>query len=245
MMRFASPLLAAILGVAASATGAVAQATIPTGAPAAAFPNPDRPVAEIISPVWADERQRDGVDEVGQLARLLAIGPGMRVADLGAGSGYHTVRLSRIVGPTGRIYAEDVIQSYLAELGARVATERLENVTVVAGEAHDPCLQPASVDVAILVHMYHEISQPFAFLYNLVPALRSGARIGIVDLDRRTENHGTPPRLLRCELEAVGYRQTGFHRLKGGLGYLAIFEPPSLEARPQPASVKPCSSGRR
>ncbi len=88
--------------------------------------------------------------------------------------------------------------------------------------------------------MYHEIGQPFAFLHNLVPVLKPGARIGIVDLDRATWEHGTPRDLLRCELAAVGYEQTGFHPLTGDIGYLAIFRAPSEAERPPPDAIKPC-----
>ena len=73
------------------------------GAAANAFPAPDRPIAEIISPIWATEKERDAVDESSQIIRALGITPGMRVADLGAGSGYHTLRLSRALGPNGRV----------------------------------------------------------------------------------------------------------------------------------------------
>ena len=212
----------------------------PAGAPASAFPAPSRPIAEIVSPIWADEKSRDAIDEAGQIASPLAVRPGMTVADLGAGSGYHTVRFSKLVCPEGGILAQDVTPSYLADLARRVQKEGLRNVTLALGEPHDPRLPPASTDVAILVHMYHEIGQPFAFLHNLVPALRPGARVGIVDLDRPTWQHGTPPDLLRCEVEAVGYRQVDFAPLKGDLGYLAIFEPPAPEARVDPASIKPC-----
>jgi FkbM family methyltransferase len=212
----------------------------PAGAPASAFPPPSRPIAEIVSPIWANEKSRDAIDEAGQLATRLAVRPGMTVADIGAGSGYHTVRFSRLVGPQGRVLAQDVTPNYLADLARRVRKEGLGNVTVALGEPHDPRLPPASTDVAILVHMYHEIAQPFAFLHNLVPALRPGARVGIVDLDRPTWQHGTPPDLLRCEVEAVGYRQVAFAPLKGDLGYLAIFEPPSPEVRVAPSSIKAC-----
>lgn len=212
----------------------------PPGAPADAFPKPSRPVAEIVSPIWASEKQRDAVDEAGQVVAALGLRPGMSVADLGAGSGYHTVRLSKVVGPQGRILAQDVTPSYLEGLAKRVRAEGLANVTLALGEPHDPRLPPASVDVAILVHMYHEIEQPFAFLHNLVPALRPGARVGIVDLARPTWEHGTPPDLLRCELQAAGYREAGFTQLKGNLGYLAVFEPPAEAARPDPASIRPC-----
>ena len=80
------------------------------------------------------------------------------------------------------------------------------------GEPHDPRLPAGSVDIAILVHMYHEIAQPYALLYNLLPALKRDARVGIVDAFAPTSKHGTPPSLLRCELAAIGYREIGFNK---------------------------------
>ena len=93
----------------------------------------------------------------------------------------------------------------------------LQNVAIALGEPHDPRLPADSLDIAILVHMYHEIAQPYALLYNLVPALKPDARVGIVDAVAPTAEHGTPPSLLRCELQAVGYREIGFERLTGVL----------------------------
>jgi SAM-dependent methyltransferase len=212
----------------------------PPGAPASAFPAPDRPIAEIISPIWATEAERDAVDESGQIIRGLGLTPDMSVADVGAGSGYHTVRLARALRPNGRVFAQDVMPNYLADLQKRVRDEGLQNVTLGLGDPHDPRLPPASVDAAILVHMYHEVAQPFAFLYNLVPALRAGARVGIVDLDKPTWEHGTPRNLLRCELAAVGYEQIGLSELTGKIGYLAIFRPPTEAQRPPPQAIKPC-----
>src|ERR671912_30282 len=101
----------------------------PPGAPASAFPAPDRPVAEIISPIWATEEQRDAVDESGQIIRLLELKPGMSVADVGAGSGYHTVRLARALGPNGRVLAQDITPNYLADLQERIRKEGLQNVS--------------------------------------------------------------------------------------------------------------------
>jgi SAM-dependent methyltransferase len=212
----------------------------PPGAPASAFPKPDRPVAEIISPIWATEKERDAVKEADQLIAGLDLKPGMSVADLGAGSGYHTVRLARALGPDGRVFAQDVMPKYLADLQKRVRKEGLQNITLVRGEPHDPRLPAGSVDVAILVHMYHEIAQPFAFLYNLVPALKPGARVGIVDLDRPIGEHGTRPDLLRCELAAVGYEEVSFTKLTGDIGYLAVFRLPAEAARTPPGQIKVC-----
>lgn len=213
-----------------------------SGAPATAFPKPDRPVADIVSPIWKDERKRDDAGEPRQLVRLLGIKSGMTVADLGAGSGYYVVRLSPIVGPKGRVIAEDVMPEYLQVLRKRVRDLGLHNVTVTLGEPHDPALRTGSVDIAILVHMYHEVTQPYGMLYNLVPALKSDARVGIVDAFAPTSEHGTPPSLLRCELAAVGYREVSFDRLKGSDTYLAIFAPPSVASRTRPEAIVACKA---
>src|SRR5499426_605424 len=186
-----------VFAVAFTISGAARDCIAQSGAPAAAFPKPDRPVADIVSPIWHDEKERDDAGEPGQLVRLLGIKAGMTVADLGAGSGYYVVRLSPIVGSSGRIIAEDVVPEYLQGLRKRVRDLGLQNVTVTLGEPHDPRLPTGSVDVAILVHMYHEITQPYGLLYNLVPALRPDARVGIVDAYGPTSGHGTPPELLR------------------------------------------------
>jgi SAM-dependent methyltransferase len=212
----------------------------PAGVPASAFPKFDRPVANIISPIWRTEEERDAADEVAQVVRWLGIGPTMTIADIGAGSGYYTVRLSPIVGPNGRVIAEDVRADYLQGLRQRVRDLGLKNVMIGLGEPHDPRLPSGSIDVAILVHAYHEIAQPYALLYNLAPALKSGGRVGIVDATKGTLEHGTPPTLLRCELAAVGYQEISFHPLSGSDTYLAIFATPSLSGRPAPESITVC-----
>jgi SAM-dependent methyltransferase len=212
------------------------------GVPARAFPKPDRPVAGIVSPIWHDEKERDDADEPSQLVRLLGIKSGMTVADIGAGSGYYVIRLSPIVGPNGRIIAEDIVPEYLQGLRKRVRDLGLQNVAITRGEPHDPRLPAGSVDAAILVHMYHEIAQPYALLYNLVLALKPDARVGIVDAFAPTSKHGTPPSLLRCELAAVGYREISFNRLKGSDAYLAIFAPPSVASRKRPEAIVACKA---
>src|SRR6266545_3620440 len=128
------------------------------------FPAPDRPVAGIISPEYSDEKTRDAHGEAERVMNLLGIKPGQRVADIGAGLGYYTVRVARRLGP--------------------------------------------------------------------------GARVGIIDMDRPTQRHGTPPALLHCELTALGYRQLSFMLLAPADGYLAVFAPP--ETLPLPSAIKPC-----
>jgi SAM-dependent methyltransferase len=220
--------------------GAPRDALAQSGAPASAFAKPDRPVADIVSPIWHDEKERDAAGEPGQLVRRLDLRSGMTVADIGAGSGYYVVRLSPIVSSSGRILAEDVKSEYLQTLRMRVRNLGLRNVTIISGEPHDSKLPADSADVAILVHMYHEIAQPYGLMYNLVPALKTGARVGIVDAFAPTSKHGTPPDLLRCELAALGYREISIDRMTGSDAYLAIFAPPSVTSRTRPQALVAC-----
>lgn len=212
----------------------------PPGVPAKEFPPPQRKVAQIVSSSRASEEHRDSLNEAGEIARILELKPGMTVGDIGAGSGYHTVRLSPLVGPIGSVIAEDVTRDYLVKLARRTESLKLTNVRFALGEPHDPRLPASSLDTAILVHMYHELAQPYAFLYNLAPALKPGAQVGIVDLDRPTSEHGTPIELLRCELSAVGFREIATHQLAGDGGYLAVFSPPEPASRKSPRDIVAC-----
>lgn len=235
-MRLAGLVLLASLAV--SAAFAQALPLGPPGLPATRFPAPARPVAGIVSDRWATEDQRERAGEAARVMDFLHVQPGMTVADIGAGSGYYVARLSPRVGPSGRVLAQDVVPSHVAELQRRVAKERLTNVTVGLGDPHDPRLPPRSVDLALLVHMYHEIEQPFGLMVNLLPALRPGARVAIVDTTRPTQYHGTPPALLDCELAAVGYRRVATLPMENGAEYVAVFEPPARA--PVPESIRPC-----
>jgi hypothetical protein len=203
------------------------------------FPAPDRPVARIVSPAYSDEATRDARGEAERVMDRLAIRAGTRVADIGTGDGYYTVRLARRLGSSATLYATDVEAKYLEGLQSRLAREGIQGVTVILGAPRDPRLPPGSIDVAILAHMYHEIENPYEFLYRLRPALALNARVAIVDVDKPTQDHGTPPALLRCELGAVGYREVEVHPLAPADGYLAIFAPP--DALPLPASITPCT----
>jgi ubiquinone/menaquinone biosynthesis C-methylase UbiE len=195
-----------------------------------------RPVADIVAPRWSAEDDRDDAGEFARVVALAKVRPGQQVADIGAGDGYYVSRLSPLVGPRGRVFGQDIIPDYLALLHRRVRREGMANVQVVQGDAHDPRLPAASVDVAFMIHMYHEIEQPFALLWNLATALRPGGRLVILDLDRPTYGHGTPRSLLRCELAAVGYRQLSF-TTTAPAEYVAIFVAPDSATRPAPDAI--------
>ena len=227
--------------------GALAAACLLAGAAPAtrapSFPRVDRPVAPIITPAYSSEAERDRHGEAERVLSRLGVGPGMRVADVGAGDGYYTVRLVPRVGDTGAVYAQDVERRYLDRLAERLAREGIKGVTLVHGTPADPKLPERSVDLAILSHVYHEIAHPYEFLYHLHRALRPGGRVAVIDNDKPTESHGTPPALLRCELENVGYRQVDLLWLAPADGYLAVFTAPA--AAPAPDAITPCRPPRQ
>lgn len=201
------------------------------------FPAPARPVAKIVSPRWSDEPTRDGSNEANEVMDRAGITPGMTVADIGAGEGYYTIRLSKRVGEKGRVLAEDVTPGTRDGLAERVARDGLDNVSVKLGYPDNPRL-PENFDRVFMIHMYHEIASPYAFLWHLRPSVKPGGRVIVVDADRPTNQHGTPPALLKCELAAVGYRQVDFHTMPSAGGYLAAFEPDG--PRPEPGAIKAC-----
>jgi protein-L-isoaspartate O-methyltransferase len=202
------------------------------------FPEPQRPVAPIVSSRYLNEDARDSVGEAERVMDLAEIREGMYVADIGAGEGYYTVRLSPLVGERGRVLAQDVVPDTIHELARRVHRERLDNVALKLGQANNPLLPEASFDRVLMIHMYHEIPRPAEFLWNLRGAFKRGGRVVVVDADRPTARHGTPQRLLVCEFNAVGYELTRFERLDEE-SYFAQFEPRG--PRPAPQDIPPCS----
>lgn len=205
---------------------------------ARAFPLPDRPVSKTGATTFSSEVQREEVHEAEVIMDLAKIAPGMSIADLGAGDGYYTTRLAQRVGRRGRVLAEDINPAANERLGARIMREGIENVSITLGAPDDPRLPPASFDRILLVHMYHEVTEPYAFLWRLRPALRPGGRVIVVDVDRPADSHGIAPALLFCEFASVGLRLTEFVRKPELQGYYAQFE--AAGVRPDPADIKPC-----
>nr|WP_276588875.1 MULTISPECIES: methyltransferase domain-containing protein [unclassified Sphingomonas] len=205
------------------------------------FPAADRPVAGIVSSRWSTEEDRDRLNEAREVMDKGGVARGMTVADIGAGEGYYTIRLAARVGKTGRVLAEDIFPAVRDTLAERAARERLDTVSVRLGEPDDPKLPPASFDRVLMVHMYHEIAQPYAFLWHLRPSLKPDGLVVVVDADRPTQNHGTPPALLKCEFAAVGYAEVAMKDMPSAGGYLATFR--AVGPRPAPAAIKACRLG--
>ncbi|WP_240311017.1 class I SAM-dependent methyltransferase [Altererythrobacter sp. ZODW24] len=206
------------------------------------FPQPDRPVSDLGSNQFSTEDKRDSVGEAQKVMDLAEITPGMTVADIGAGEGYYTVRLAERVGTDGRVLAQDIDREALQRLGNRVERERLDNVSIKPGDADDPRLPEDSFDRVFLVHMYHEVSEPYAFLWRLWPALRDGGQVIVVDMDRPTDQHGIPPDLLTCEFKRVGFDLVTFKDAPELAGYYAQFK--AAATRPEPGDIETCRGKR-
>lgn len=202
------------------------------------FPRPFRPVSELSSNAFSTEEQRDDRNEANKVMDLANIVPGMTVADIGAGDGYYTVRLAERVGARGRVLAQDIDRGALDRLAQRVLRERLDNVSVRLGTPDDPKLPANSFDRVFMVHMYHEIQEPYAFLWNMRPALRKEGQVIVVDVDRPTDEHGIPPQLLFCEFAAVGFELVEFVSKPELAGYYAQFK--AVGDRPEPSEIVPC-----
>lgn len=204
------------------------------------FPLPDRPVTELASTEFSNETARDERGEAQKVMDLADIRDGMTVADIGAGEGYYTVRLAERVGEAGRVTAQDIDRDALERLARRVERERLENIFIKPGAVDDPRLPVDSFDRVFLVHMYHEVGEPYAFLWRLWPALAEGGQVIVVAADRPTNEEGIPPALLFCEFQAVGYNLVEFLEKPDIKGYFARFE--RGNTRTEPGNIGTCSN---
>lgn len=226
-----------LLAALSACKGGAGDAERPVGA--REFPKAVRPVSAATRNEFSNEDQRDNLGEAKVVMDLANISSGTSVADIGAGEGYYTVRLSERVGPRGRVLAQDIDPAAIQRLGQRVERERLDNVSIKLGAIEDPRLPERSFDRVFMVHMYHEITEPYAFLWHLRPALKTGGQVVVVDIDRPPDRHGIPPQLLFCELGAVGFRLVEFVVKPELNGYYAAFE--IAGPQPAPSKIKPCT----
>ncbi len=203
------------------------------------FPEANRDVAPIVSERFSTEDARDRVGEADDVMRMAGLKPGMSVADIGAGEGYYTVRLARMVGAHGRVLAEDIVADVRDRLAQRVQREHLDSVSVKLGTADDPKLPAASFDRVFLVHMYHEVTSPYAFLWHLREGLKPDGEVIVVDADRPTRRHGTPPGRLSCEFASLGLKMVRQQPIQGADAYFAAFKIDT--PRPKPSAIEPCT----
>jgi len=172
-----------------------------------------------------DSPGRDERLQVNRVMDILGIGPGKNVADIGAGSGWFTVRAARRVGDAGMVYAVDINPEAIHYIADRVQKENLHNVTTILSHSDDALLPSDSVDVVLLLKTYHEVAKPQTLLRNLRASLRPGAKIGIIDRNGNGENHGVARDVVVREVSGAGYELTAqYDFVKGdNMDYFLVF----------------------
>jgi SAM-dependent methyltransferase len=166
--------------------------------------------------------------QIDRVMRLLGIGPGKTVADIGAGGGWFTVRAARKVGPHGTVIAEEINPAALTYIDRRAAKAGLTNVQTVLGTPDDPKLGRASVDAAVMLKMYHEIAHPLVVMERVHEALRPGAKVGIIDRNGNGsgEDHGVPQRTVEQEMTQARFVEVGAYDFTkaDGEDYFLVFQ---------------------
>ena len=168
---------------------------------------------------------RDKKLHIERVMDLLDITPGKSVADIGAGSGWFTVRAAARIGPSGLVYAEDINPDAIDYIKNRATKENLANVHTILGEVGDTMLPPSSVDAVLILKTYHEFAHPVPLMKRLHGSLRPGAKIGIIDRNGNGTDHGLVPDIVEREMAQAGYHRIGQYDFTkdDGQDYFLIF----------------------
>jgi SAM-dependent methyltransferase len=172
-----------------------------------------------------DSAGREDRLQINRVMDILDIRPGKSVADIGAGSGWFTVRAARRVTETGNVYAVDINPEATQYIESRAEKEQLHNVKTVLSKADDPQLPATSVDAVLLLKTYHEVEKPVVLMRNLRASLRPGAKVGIIDRNGNGENHGVAKDVVLREAGEAGYALTAqYDFVKGDdMDYFLVF----------------------
>jgi ubiquinone/menaquinone biosynthesis C-methylase UbiE len=173
-----------------------------------------------------DSPGRDERLQVNRVMDILGIGASKNVADIGAGSGWFTVRAAARVTDSGTVYAVDINPEAIRYINNRVKKEHLRNVKTILNRSDDPLLPPNAVDAVLLLKTYHEVERPIVLLRSLRASLRSGAKIGIIDRNGNGANHGVAREVVIREAGQAGYELAQqYDFVKGdGMDYFLVFK---------------------
>lgn len=147
--------------------------------------------------------------QINRVMDALGITAGKSVADVGAGSGWFTVRAAKRLGGAGLVYAVDINPEAIRYIAQRAEKEKLQNIKTILSKPDDPLLPSHSVDAVLLLKTYHEVAHPVELLRNLRPALRPGAKVGVIDRNGNGEDHGVGSDVVIQEAQRAGYRLSG------------------------------------
>jgi SAM-dependent methyltransferase len=171
-------------------------------------------------------KDRDRKLQIDRVMDLLDIGPGKSVADVGAGSGWFTVRAAARVGATGNVYAEDINPAAIDYIKRRTVKEKLGNIHTVLGTVDDPGLPDGSMDAMLIMKTYHEFAKPIPLMIKLRKALRPGAKVGIIDRNGDGTDHGIMAEIVEREMAKAGFRRLAKYDFTkaDGQDYFLIFQ---------------------
>jgi SAM-dependent methyltransferase len=224
-------LLGIALGIASFAAGAFivgARAVTPTHSLSG------RPIAGLATDIpWLERSSREQEEEPERALDLIGIAPGTVIADVGAGSGYLTLRLASRVGPTGKVYANELQPAMLRVIADKVREQHVVNVDLVQGTERDTRLPDDAVDLALLVDVYHEFRYPRDMLQSIRRALKPDGRLVLAEYRKEDPRipiaftHRMSVAEARLEVEAEGFR---FDQVIAGLPrqHIIVFRKPSL-----------------
>jgi predicted methyltransferase len=172
-----------------------------------------------------DSVGRDERLQINRVMDMLGIGPGKNVADIGAGSGWFTVRAARHVTASGAVYAVDINPEAIRYINQRAKKEQLLNIRTILSKPDDPQLPADSIDAVLLLKTYHEVALPVVLLKNLRASLKPGAKLGIIDRNGNGENHGVSKDVVVREAAQAGYelRDSQDFVKADGMDYFLIF----------------------
>jgi len=172
-----------------------------------------------------DAPGRDERLQINRVMDMLGIQPGKNVADIGAGSGWFTVRAARRVTGSGTVYAVDINPEAIHYIEQRAKKEQLQNVKTILSQPDDPQIPAESIDAVLLLKTYHEVAHPILLLRNFRPSLKPGARIGIIDRNGNGKNHGVNKDVVVREAAQAGYklRDSNDFVKADGMDYFLIF----------------------
>jgi ubiquinone/menaquinone biosynthesis C-methylase UbiE len=168
---------------------------------------------------------RDERLQINRVMDILSVRTGKSVADIGAGSGWFTVRAAKRVGAAGAVYAVDINPEAVRYISDRAGKEKLANVKAILSKPDDPLLPKDSVDAVLLLKTYHEVAHPVELLRNLRASLRAGAKVGIIDRNGNGEDHGIGSDVVIREAKEAGYRlKEKYDFVKGDkMDYFLVF----------------------
>lgn len=214
----------AILTLAIAAV-ARSQTTAPASAPAA----PQTQSRKTSEPYTGDlsifdSPGRDQRLQIDHVMDILGIAPGKVVADIGAGSGWFTVRAAKRVTDSGKVYAVDINPEAIRYIENRAKNEHLHNIETVLSKSDDALLPADKIDAVLLLKTYHEVAQPVVLLRNLRGSLRPAAKVGVIDRNGNGTDHGVGKDVVIREAQEAGYTLAGqYDFVKDGMDYFLVF----------------------